>query len=253
MISIDLNSDVGESYGNFAVGNDKALMPLLSSCNIACGFHGGDPLTIERTIGLALENQVHIGAHPSYPDLQGFGRRKMEMTDAEMSASLKYQIAVLLKLTELQGGKVYHVKPHGALYNAAAKDAHLSDLIIRTIQSFGTDIYFMGLAGSIMQERAVAAGIPFIAEAFADRKYTESGQLQSRKIEGSVITDPELALQQVEEIALNQRVLFSQKSSMPLEAQSFCIHGDNPSALAIAKRIREGLKSKSVQVQAFTK
>ena len=243
---IDINSDVGESFGNFKVGNDAQLMPHLSSCNIACGFHGGDPYTIEKTIDLAIENGVKIGAHPSYPDLQGFGRRQMDIPIPELISILKYQIGALLSIVKSKGASLSHVKPHGALYNAAAQNKDISNAIIESIRAFGQEIPLMGLAGSVMQDSAELNNMPFISEAFADRRYNSHGKLLSRKIEGSVITDPKVAKLQVLEIVLNQRVQTHKGGFYTIDAKSICIHGDNPEALEIARAIDEGLGENNI-------
>ena len=169
-MQIDLNCDMGESFGNFKIGNDEAIFPFITSTNIACGFHGGDPFHIENTIKNALEHQVSIGAHPSYPDLQGFGRRKMILQKAELKAILKYQIGAIKSMTESLGGTLKYVKPHGALYNMAANDEAETIVIIESIQEIDSDLMLMGLAGSITEKVAKREKIPFVPEAFAEPK-----------------------------------------------------------------------------------
>lgn len=216
-----INCDMGESYGPFKVGNDEALMPLIDACNIACGFHAGDPWHMEKTIDLALEHKVLIGAHPGYPDLQGFGRRPMHIPAKELSAIIKYQIAALKGMLESKGGNLHHVKPHGALYNAMANDIALAKTVIEAIHAIDSTLPLMGLAGSCLQQYAESHQVPFIPEAFADRYYEPHGMLRSRTLANAVIVDPEKATQQVIQIAYQQHVSTYEGPLIPLAAQSF--------------------------------
>lgn len=236
---IDINCDLGESYGNFKIGNDDAIFPHITSCNIACGFHGGDPLHIETTIKKALAHGLRIGAHPSYPDLAGFGRRHMQLSPEELYALVKYQVAALKGMTESLGGQLAYVKPHGALYNKAASSISVTKTIINAIQSIDDQLLLMGLAGSITEQIASMQNIPFIAEAFADRQYTEEGKLQSRKEVGAVIQDPFKSAEQVVSIVKDNQVISNKGNFIPVKAQSICIHGDNPSAVGILLQIDE--------------
>ncbi len=238
---IEINCDMGESYGRFIIGHDDQIFPLITQCNVACGFHGGDPLHIDQTIAKAIRYGVAVGAHPSYPDLMGFGRRKMDMDSAELSALLRYQIAVIKSLVESRGGRLNHVKPHGALYNTAAITEEVCESILDSIQSFGSGIAFMGMAGSLMQQMAIERSMPFLAEAFGDRRYTNEGTLQSRSIPGSVITDVNEAIDQVLSIAKYQKVKTADGTFLPVKADTICIHGDNPAAPDILKGISEAL------------
>ncbi len=241
-LPIDLNCDMGESYGAFLVGNDAALFPLITSCNIACGFHGGDPLHIENTIKGALAHGVRIGAHPGYPDLQGFGRRYMRLQENELKAALRYQIAALKGMTESLGGRLAYVKPHGALYNTAAEDEREARIVAETVRDFGAGLALMGLAGSIMEAEARKTNIPFIPEAFADRRYGDNGKLLPRSVSGSVIHDPETAARQAHAIAIQKGVYSNTGAWLPIKAQSLCVHGDNPNALEILKGIWETVR-----------
>ena len=238
---MDINCDMGESYGHFKVGNDEAIFPYIDSCNIACGFHGGDPVHIEATIKKAIAHNVRIGAHPAYPDLAGFGRRKMQVPAHELKAILKYQIAALKGMTESLGGQLAYVKPHGALYNTAASSLKETEVIIEAIRAIDPQLALMGLAGSVMETVAKEQQIPFIAEAFADRQYTADGRLQSRQIAGAVIHDPQQSAAQVLSIIQKQQVISVSNTIVPIVAQSVCIHGDNPAAVEILKAIREGV------------
>ena len=247
MKSIDINCDMGESYGHFKVGNDSAIFPYITSCNVACGFHGGDPLHIENTIKMALAHQVRVGAHPGYPDLAGFGRRNMQLPKAELKAIIKYQVAAIKGMTESLGGRLSYVKPHGALYNTASKNKKETETIIEAIQEIDPSLALMGLAGSLMETTAKAHKIPFIAEAFADRQYTADGLLQSRQIEGAVIHSPQKSAAQVLSIAAKQQVTSASQSIVPIHAQSVCIHGDNPQAVAILQAIDILLKEYGIE------
>ena len=244
---VDLNCDMGESYGRFQIGNDETLMSLISSANIACGFHGGDPLTIEKTITLALQNQVRIGAHPAYPDLSGFGRRYMKIPNKELQAIIKYQVAALKGMVESQGGQLSYVKPHGALYNAMASDDILSKIVLEAIQKIDSQLLTMGLAGSETEKAAQEMQVPFMAEAFADRRYNLDGKLKSRQEENSVIHDPSQAAKQVLSIILNQKITL-EKQEIAIKAQSFCIHGDNPNAAEILKALHQSFQEKNIQI-----
>ena len=242
MTKIDINCDMGESFGQFKIGNDEALFPYINSCNIACGFHGGDPLTIEKTIRLAIKHKLRIGAHPSYPDLAGFGRRKMRIDKLELRAILKYQIAAIKGLTESLGDKLEYVKPHGALYNTAANDESETLSIMAAISAIDPFLKLMGLAGSVTEKLAQKHQFPFIAEAFGDRKYTDEGLLMSRKKAGSVIENVNEAVAQIWSISQQNQVVSDSGKVIPIQAQSICIHGDNPAALEILQALREKSK-----------
>ncbi|MTI30761.1 5-oxoprolinase subunit PxpA [Xanthovirga aplysinae] len=245
-LSIDINCDMGESYGRFKVGNDAKIFPYITSCNIACGFHGGDPLHMERTIKRALEYGAQIGAHPAYPDLAGFGRRNMQLSKEELKAVVKYQISALKGMVESQGGQLTYVKPHGALYNKAAIDEKESLTIIQAIQEIDPKLILMGLAQSITEEVAKGEEISFVAEAFADRKYEASGQLMSRSKVGSLLINPEEAVEQVLSIVLKNNVQSSEGTLIPIKAQSICIHGDNPSVVPILEALQEAFNQNNI-------
>lgn len=245
-MTIDINCDMGESYGNFKVGNDETIFPHITSCNIACGFHGGDPITIDKTIIQAIKHGVRIGAHPSYPDLMGFGRRNMDLSAEELYALVRYQVSALKGMTESLGGQLSYVKPHGALYNTAANSIIVSKTILNAVRSIDKKIAVMGLAGSIMEQIARVKKISFIAEAFADRQYTDEGKLLSRREEGAVIHDPFKSAEQVISIVKDQRVISNTGNFIPIQAQSICIHGDNPSAVGILLQIENLMKQNGI-------
>jgi len=246
---MDLNCDMGEGFGPYQAGQDDALMPLVSSANIACGFHAGDPLVLERTVALAAQHQVAVGAHPGYPDLRGFGRRPMNMTPEEIEADVLYQIGAVAAFTRAHGVPLVHVKAHGALYNQAAADSYLACAISRAVARFSTELVFVGLAGSpIMREAAEAQGLRFAAEAFADRVYNPDGTLQSRRVSGSVISDPERAARQAVSIAKDGVVFAHDGSRVLIKAETLCLHGDNPTAVENAWAVREALSRAGIEV-----
>jgi UPF0271 protein len=238
-----INCDVGESYGNFSVGDDSRIIPLIHAANIACGMHGGDPYHIERTINMALEHQVIIGAHPGYPDIQGFGRRIIPMKEEELSSFVKYQICALKGLVEANGGVLDYVKPHGALYNHMAKNQKEAQVVINAIKSIDPNLKIMGLAGSHLKKLVTEAKMDFIAEAFADRAYENDLSLRSRSLDGALIKEPEKAIEQVISILKSQKVTTYAGLKITLEAESFCIHGDNPAAFLIAQGLNQQFKS----------
>jgi len=240
-MKIDLNCDMGESFGNYTIGKDLLLMPYLSSCNIACGFHGGDAYHIERTIDAALEHRLRIGAHPSYPDLQGFGRRKMFVPHEELTSIIKYQVSALKGLVESKGGRLSYVKPHGALYNSIAYDQEEAAAVIRGILSIDSSLQLMVLADAPIADVAQLLGISTIREGFADRRYEHNTKLQSRSIPGSIYHDAQIAIDQVQSLAHNQTITWADGSAHALHVESICIHGDNPVALEIARGAREVL------------
>jgi len=250
-MTIDINCDMGESFGNFQIGNDALLLPLVTSANIACGFHGGDPYHIEKTIDLALENGVAIGAHPSYPDLQGFGRRKMYLKKEELQSIIKYQVAALKSLVESKGGKLQHVKPHGALYNSISNDKEEATHVVEAVKSIAPNVFLMGLAGSHVAAVCEMHSMSFIAEAFIDRRYDAHGKLVSRNIEGSKIETPEATTKQVIDMVLKNETETIDGKRIPIKAQSFCIHGDNPKAFEILKHLNEALEKEGIQKKAF--
>jgi len=250
-MTIDINCDMGESFGNFHIGSDAAIMPFITSANIACGFHGGDAYHIEKTIESALKHGVQIGAHPSYPDLQGFGRRKMNLQKEELKSIIKYQIGALKSLAESQGGSLKYVKPHGALYNSIANDSEEGKTVLEAIKSIDPSLKFMGLAGSGLEAICLDFDIEFIAEAFADRRYEKNGQLRSRYASEAVIHHPETAAEQVRSIIQNKQTITLSGEPVSISAQSFCIHGDNPAAVKILEAIDHILNSNKIQKRAF--
>jgi UPF0271 protein len=251
MKSIDINCDMGESFGNFKIGNDEAVFPFITSSNIACGFHGGDPVHMEHTIGLAIKHGVQIGAHPGFPDLSGFGRRKIDLSPEDLRSIIKYQLAAISGMAKSLGTAIKYVKPHGALYNLASDHEITARSIINAVGEINASLPIMGLAGSQFQTICEAENIPFIAEAFADRAYQANGRLLSRSQSGSVLTDPAMVAQQVLSIVVNQQVTAHDGTTVPINAQSVCVHGDNPSVVSILKAIDESLETQDIVKISF--
>jgi UPF0271 protein len=246
MQSIDLNCDMGESYGNFLIGNDVALMPYISSCNIACGFHAGDPVHILQTLMQAKSHHLRIGAHPGYPDLNGFGRRSMSLSELELRAIILYQVSAVAGMAASIGAKVSYVKPHGALYNSMVHDRILAINVVGAIKEVDATLGIMGLAGSQLAHWVEEAGMSFIAEAFADRRYNDEGSLLPRSDPRAVISDPGEAAEQVAMIVNESCVKTNTDSYFPIDAESICIHGDNKNALSILIAINEVVKVNSL-------
>lgn len=248
---MDLNSDLGESYGAWKMGDDKAMLAIVSSANVACGFHAGDPLTVLATLREAAARGVAVGAHVSYPDRVGFGRRRMDVAPAELTADVIYQIGALQGLAAAAGTRVRYVKPHGALYNTIADDAVQADAVIAGILAIDKSLVLMALAGAPILERARAAGLRVVAEAFADRAYTPKGALVSRREPGAVLHDPEEVAQRMLRLSTEGVVTAADGSELRLEAQSICVHGDSPAAVAMARSIRERLADAGVAIAPF--
>lgn len=251
MKSVDINCDMGESFGNFKIGNDEAIFPHITSCNIACGIHAGDPYHIEKTINLALSHKVQIGAHPGYPDLQGFGRRVLPMAQDELSSFIKYQVAALQGMVASAGGKLTYVKPHGALYNEIANNRDVAKTVYSAIKSIDPQLKIMGLAGSHVGEILDSISMEYVPEAFADRHYEADGKLRSRSLPNAVIDDAKMAAQQVLSITEDGETQSLDGNKVALEARSFCIHGDNPSAVDILIEIDSLLKVHNIEKKHF--
>ena len=246
---IDINSDLGESFGHWTLGDDAAMIRGISSANLACGFHAGDYAVMDRTVALCKELGVGVGAQPGHLDLQGFGRRAIPLTAEEAEQLVLYQIGALYAFCRAHGVELQHVKPHGALYNQAAEDPKLARGIARGVARFSRSIPLVALASSRpYAETAAEAGIPFVAEAFADRRYNPDGTLQSRAIPGSLLTDPDEAAAQVVRLVREGTVRAHDGSAVPIRAQSICFHGDTPGAPTILARARQRLAEAGVEV-----
>lgn len=248
---IDLNSDLGEGYGPWTMGDDAAMLDIVSSANIACGFHAGDPAGLLSVLRQAAARGVAVGAHVSYPDRVGFGRRSMDVAPDDLTADVIYQIGALQGLARAAGTQVTYVKPHGALYNTIADDARQADAVIAGIRAVDPSLVLMGLAGAPVLARARAAGLTVVAEAFADRAYTAAGALVSRKQPGAVLHDPDLIAARMLRLATEGVLEAEDGSILRLEADSICVHGDSPGAVAIAAKVRDALVAGGVSVAPF--
>jgi len=246
--TIDLNADVGESVGPWSMGEDDRLIPLVSSVNVACGFHAGDPLTIERTVGLAIAAGAAIGAHPGYPDLVGFGRRDLDMAPDELEAALIYQIGAVAGFATAAGSELRHVKVHGALYNRAAQDQRLADSVARAVRRFSRDLVLVGLAGSRLVDAGRAIGLAVAAEAFPDRAYEPDGSLRSRRLAGAVLGDSGAIAARAVAMARDGVVTATDGSVITLRADTLCLHGDTPGAAGHARAVREALDAAGIAV-----
>ncbi|PZX25312.1 putative lipoprotein, LamB/YcsF family protein [Cupriavidus phytorum] len=244
-MQIDLNADLGEGCGN-----DEALLALISSANIACGWHAGDAATMVQTVKWALAHGVAIGAHPSYPDRENFGRTEMQRDPEHVYADVLYQIGALAAIVRAQGAVLHHVKPHGALYNQAVRDPALARAIVRAVRDFDADLVFFGLAGSQMIDVAKEAGLRVKQEVFADRGYNPDGTLVKRGTPGALHEDEEVALDQTLTMVREQRVRAIDGTWVPIQAETVCLHGDGAHALAFARRIRERLGAEGIAIRA---
>ena len=251
MKTIDLNSDLGESYGAWRMGDDAAMLEVVSSANVACGFHAGDPAGILRTVKAAAERGVFIGAHVSYPDLAGFGRRDMDIAPADLTADVVYQIGALSGLAAAAGSKVRYVKPHGALYNRIAVDAVQGAAVIAALKAVDPTLVLMGLAGAPILDQARAAGLAVVAEAYADRAYTPAGHLVPRREAGAVLHDASLIAARMVRLATEGVVEAIDGSVIRIDAQSICVHGDSPGAVAIAREVRGRLEAAGIAIAPF--
>ncbi|ASY66628.1 Lactam utilization protein LamB (plasmid) [Sinorhizobium sojae CCBAU 05684] len=251
MIAIDLNSDLGESYGAWSMGDDAAMLAIVSSANVACGFHAGDPLGILNTVRAAAEKGVSIGAHVSYPDRVGFGRRDMDVASNDLTADVIYQIGALKGIAAAAGVTVGYVKPHGALYNRIAHDPKQGQAVIDGIKAIDSSLVLMGLANAPILKLARDSGLRTVAEAFADRAYAPDGQLVSRREPGAVLHDTRLIAHRMLQLAREGTLEAIDGSTIKIDAQSICVHGDSPGAVAIAKAIRQAFEADGITVRSF--
>ncbi|MFI6291869.1 LamB/YcsF family protein [Nonomuraea sp. NPDC050790] len=248
---IDLNADLGEGFGIWRLGDDLALLDIVTSANVACGFHAGDPVTIRRTCAAAVDRGVSIGAQVSYRDLAHFGRREMEVEPEELCAEVLYQLAAVDGIARAMGGRVSYVKPHGALYNRICRDPAQAAAVIDAVADYDPTLPVLTLPGSVVHDLAAAEGVPTITEAFADRAYTPSGTLVPRREPGSVIHDPAAVTARAVRMAVDNSVLAADGSEVAVRARSICVHGDTPDAVRLAQSVRDGLLEAGVVLQAF--
>ena len=251
MISVDLNCDLGESFGAYTIGMDEAVIPLITSANVACGYHAGDPLVMAQTVERCRTAGVHVGAHPGFPDLMGFGRRNMNVSPAEAKAYIQYQLGALLAFCRASGVSMHHVKPHGALYNMAAKDAKLARAIVEGICEVDDRLTLLALSGSEMLFAAEKAGLRAASEVFADRAYQANGTLVPRSQPGAMITDENEAIARVVRMVTEGVVTSIDGIDVPLRADSICVHGDGAKALLFVQKIRQALGEKGVALKAL--
>ena len=248
MNKIDLNSDLGESFGAYTIGKDSEVIPLISSANVACGYHAGDPSVMKKTVELCKANGVAIGAHPGYPDLVGFGRRNMNVSPSDVKAMITYQVGALDAFCRSNGLSLQHVKPHGALYNTAGKDPALARAICEAVYEYNPELILMGLSGSCMMKAAAELGLPFASEVFADRAYEEDGSLVARGKKGAMITDEDEAVERVITMIKEHKVRAITGREIEIEPQSVCVHGDSAKALAFVEKIRAALKNEGIEI-----
>ena len=251
MAAIDLNSDLGESYGAWRMGDDAAMLAVVSSANIACGFHAGDPAGIYRTVKAAAGNGVVVGAHVSYPDRVGFGRRDLDATSEELIADVIYQIGAIKGVATAAGTTVRYVKPHGALYNRIAYDARQGLAVIDGIKAVDPALVYVVMPGLSTERAAEKLGLPMAREVFADRTYDDSGNLTSRKVEGAVIHDAAMAAQRVLRMVEDQEVVTVTGKRLKVKIDTICVHGDNPAAVAMAKTVRDTLEAAGIAIRPF--
>jgi 5-oxoprolinase (ATP-hydrolysing) subunit A len=249
MQSIDLNCDMGESFGTYTIGSDAELMDYVSSVNIACGFHAGDPSVMHRTVELTAKKNLAIGAHPGYPDLQGFGRREMKLSPPEVYDIVVYQIGALAAFAKSCKTRLHHIKPHGALYNTAAKDKALALAIAKAVIDVDDQLIFVGLSGSLMVEEAKKLGLKAVNEVFADRTYQDDGSLTPRSLSNAMIEDPRVAARQVLQMIQRKTVTTTSGKEIPVIAETVCIHGDGKHAVDFAKAIVAVLKENHVDIR----
>jgi 5-oxoprolinase (ATP-hydrolysing) subunit A len=251
MIRIDINSDMGESFGAYAIGHDAGLMKAITSANVAAGFHAGDPSVLRQTIRSAKQHGVAVGAHPGLPDLVGFGRRELNVTATEAEDMVLYQIGAVAGVAAAEGVALQHVKPHGALFNMAVRSAELAAAIARAVAAFDSRLILFGLPGSEILRAGTAAGLRVAAEVFADRAYEPDGSLASRRKPGSVIHDPDAVVARAVRMVQERTVVAVDGSIVRLEADTICVHGDTPGSDDLAAKIRAGLEAAGVAVKAI--
>lgn len=251
MYRVDLNSDLGESFGRYTLGMDDKIIPLITSANVACGYHASDPVVMGKTIAMAKEAGIRVGAHPGFPDLMGFGRRNMAVSPEEAKAYTTYQLGALDAFCRAHEMKMQHVKPHGALYNMAAKDYTLSRAICEATAEFDSNLIVLALSGGELAHAARDMGLRTALEVFADRAYEEDGSLVNRRKEGAMITDEEEAIARVVRMIKEKKVTAITGKDIPIQADSVCVHGDGAKALAFVERIRDTLTAEGIEIRSL--
>lgn len=250
MVSIDINCDMGESFGSYVIGEDEKVIPFITSANIACGYHAGDPLVMAKTVYLAKEHHVGIGAHPGYPDLLGYGRRALQTFPGEIKNYLLYQMGALRAFAEAAGARLRHVKPHGALYNLIAHNEAAAMEAVEAVKAFDPDLFFFILSGSLCAEMAEAFGLRVVQEVFPDRGYLSDGQLAPRGMEGAVIHDASAVRTRVIKLVAEGRITSIEGQEIEIKADTLCVHGDTPGAWKLARVIRQAMEETGIEVTA---
>ncbi|BBO00338.1 LamB/YcsF family protein [Sporolactobacillus terrae] len=253
MNQVDLNCDLGESFGHYVIGNDEAVLPLISSANVACGFHAGDYSEMRRTVLRAKKNRVAIGAHPGLPDLKGFGRREMDITPTEIYDMIVYQIGALQAVAAAQKVDLNHVKPHGALYHMASDQKKYADAVVQAVHDVAPNLLLFGMDGTYLTTAGENAGLHVVYEAYADRTYQPDGSLTPRSQADALITDTDQALQQVLEMLREGTVTTVAGRKTKVRAETICVHGDGAAALAFAATIREALQTRGIKIDSWKK
>jgi UPF0271 protein len=250
MRKIDINSDMGESFGSYKMGDDEALLKVVSSANVACGFHAGDPIVMHRTIKNALAEGVSVGAHPGFMDIQGFGRRQIQIDNfVELEKMVVYQIGALMAIAQACGHKVTHVKFHGALAHMGFADKEIAQTLVRAVKSIDPEMLFLALPYTQTEAAAERAGLRVAREIFADRVYTDSGMLQSRNIPGAVIRDAEFAATRVMQMLEEGALVCASGKRIPTQIDSVCVHGDTPGAVAMATLLRDRMETAGIKIE----
>jgi UPF0271 protein len=252
-MKVDINCDYGESYGIYKLSDNEEILKYATSLNVACGFHGGDPVVMDKTVKSALKMGVSVGAHPGYPDLMGFGRRHIKLSPIEAKAYMKYQIGALKGFVESYGGKLQHVKPHGDLYNDAAKDYELAYAIAEAVYEIDKELIFFGISNQKTIEAAKEIGLKTANEVFADREYNDDGTLVSRSIKNSVITDKDRCIDRVIKMVKHNYVETINGKKIEIIPDTICVHGDNEKSLELIKNIRESLEKAGIEIISFSK
>lgn len=246
MYRVDLNSDLGESFGPYSIGCDELVLREVTSANVACGWHGGDPLVLDRTLAVAKAQGVAVGAHPGFPDLMGFGRREMKVSSEEARAYVLYQLGAFAAFAQKHGLPIQHLKAHGALYNMAARDMQLALAVAGAVKDFDPGIILLGLAGSKLLEAGAELGLKVASEVFADRAYEPDGSLMNRRKPGAVLHDEDAILRRAVRMVKEGLVTAADGTDIPVRADSICVHGDDPQAVALTRRLRAGLAAEGV-------
>lgn len=248
MYRVDLNSDLGESFGRYTIGSDDKIIPLITSANVACGYHASDPVVMDKTLAMAREACIRVGAHPGYPDLMGFGRRNLNVSPEEARAYTLYQLGALDAFCRAHQLKMQHVKPHGAFYNMAAKDYELSKAICQAVKEFDDRLIVLALSGGELARAAKDMGLRTALEVFADRAYEEDGSLVNRRKEGAMVTDENVAIARVVRMIKEKKVTAITGKDIPIQADSVCVHGDGAKALAFVEKIRRTLTEEGIEI-----